>query len=53
MTGHGYKYAFRQTPVTDSKKKAKTFRVGVSRKTDDGFVYSVDETAVDSVEEAF
>ncbi len=45
----GFKWAFRKSPVEKSKK----FRYGIYKSTNQGFVYSVDETAVDSVEEAF
>lgn len=45
----GFKWAFRKSPVEKSKK----FRYGVFKSNNQGFVYSVDETAVDSVEEAF
>ncbi len=48
----GYKWAFRQTPAVNGKKQ-KTFRYGIYKDTNNGFVFNVDETAVDSVEEAF
>ncbi len=48
----GFKWAFRQTPDKDGKKQ-KTFRYGIYKTSNQGFVYSVEETAVDSVEEAF
>ncbi len=53
LAGNGYKWAFRQTPSTDSKKKAKTFRYGVFKDGTNGFVFNADETAVVPVEEEF
>jgi len=39
----GYKYAFRQTPATDTNKKPKTFREGIYKADNDGFVYNVED----------
>jgi len=45
----GFKYAFRQSPVEKSKK----FRGGIYAQDNGGFVFSVEDAATDSVEEAF
>ena len=45
----GFKWAFRKSPVD----KSKDFRYGIYRDTNEGFVYSVEDAATDSVEEAF
>jgi len=45
----GFKYAFRQSPV----EKSKLFRGGIYAQENGGFVYSVEDAAADSVEEAF